>query len=75
MAVASMRQHATGENKRRLWLTPMEIATGIKEIADEWEQRLNKIPCGKTRTRDTEPSSGEMAHMGGGSLPFQNMDS
>jgi len=42
-AVARMRQHATGENKRRRWLTPMDIATGIKEIADDWERKLNKI--------------------------------
>jgi len=42
--VARMRQHATGENKRRRWLTPMDFAKGIKEIADEWEMKLNKIP-------------------------------
>jgi len=39
-----MQQHATEENKRRRWLTPMDIATDIKEIADEWEKRINKIP-------------------------------
>ena len=43
-AVARMRQHSTGENKRRRWLTHMDIATGIKEICDEWEKKLNKIP-------------------------------
>jgi len=43
-AVARMRQHLTGENKRQRWLTPMNIATGIKEICEEWEKKLNKIP-------------------------------
>jgi len=38
-AVARMRQYSTGENKRRRWLTQMNIATGIKEICDEWERR------------------------------------
>jgi len=43
-AIARMRQHAMGESKRHRWLTPMDFATGIKEIADEWEKKLTKIP-------------------------------
>ena len=42
-AIARMRQHSTGENKRRKWLTLRDISTGIKEIADEWETKLGKI--------------------------------
>jgi len=34
----------SGENKRPRWLTHIDIATGIKEICDEWEKKLNKIP-------------------------------
>jgi len=39
-----VRQLSTGENKRRRWLTPIDIATGIKENCDEWEKKLNKTP-------------------------------
>jgi len=41
-------QNATifhGRKRRRRWLTQMDIATGIKEICDEWEKKLNQIPC------------------------------
>jgi hypothetical protein len=38
-----MRQHSTGENKRRKWLTPLDISIGIKEACDEWERKLSKI--------------------------------
>ena len=42
-AIAKMRQHSTGENKRRKWLTPLDISIGIKEACDEWERKLSKI--------------------------------
>jgi len=43
-AVARMRQHAMRETKRRRWLTSINIAIGIKEICNEWEKKLDKIP-------------------------------
>jgi len=42
-AIAKMRQHSAGDNKRRQWRTPMDISTGIKEACDEWERKLAKI--------------------------------
>ena len=46
-----MRQHAAGENKRRRWLSPMDISTGIKDLADEWEKKLGKIPWASAEER------------------------
>jgi len=37
-AVAEMRQHSTGENKRRRWLTQMDIAPAIKEICENGKE-------------------------------------
>jgi len=52
----------------------MDIATDIKEIADEWEKKLNKIPW-MMQMKDSEPSYGEKSLTAGEYLPSLSKDS
>ena len=42
-SIAEMRQHISGESKRRLWKNPDEIELGIATVTTNWEDQLKAL--------------------------------